>query len=215
MFPSLSFELNSFHPLISTCLHCLVIHVFPSSAGLGAVSCAPLFTFPFSCCYYFPPLYEHQDAKKSISRLSVPSQLNIRMDSLTKDLLDVLSPIDCSNLPAHRHSFMLPSYENKPVYQKFKTQLYDSIMNSKAHEYWISEKKRYTKEDIPHIDWDAQYKALRTINGTRQRTLSKWFSGWIASEKTCRDGIFGIVGAAPFAENLMRIKLTLCTVSIH
>ena len=77
----------------------------------------------------------HQDAKKSISRLSVPSQLNIRMDSLTKDLLDVLSPIDCSNLPAHRHSFMLPSYENKPVYQKFKTQLYDSIMNSKAHEY--------------------------------------------------------------------------------
>ena len=140
----------------------------------------------------------HQDSKKCITQLSVPSQLNVLMDSLAKDLLEENNSTEGNNFPAHKDSFILPLHNNIIVYQKFKTNLYDVIMNAKAHEYWITEKERYTNEDIPNIAWDAQYKALKTVKGTRQRTLTKWFSGWCATGKNMQRWDLRYSGCCPF-----------------
>ena len=140
----------------------------------------------------------HQDDNISFDRLSIPAQLNVLMDSLAKDLLKD-SPKDAGdNLPPHRYSFPLPSHKQQMIHYKFKSGLYDAIATDIAQTYWIDEKKRYTRADISSIDWDAQYKALKAIRGTRQRTLSKWCSGWIATGKNMKRWDLRYRGNCPF-----------------
>ena len=140
----------------------------------------------------------HQEDHRPIQALPVPAQLNILMDSLAKDLMDDLPEKAGYNLHEHRLSFTLPRHKNRPIYHKLKEFMYRQIMNEKAHCYWIEEKKRYTSEDKENIHWEYQEKAFKTLKGTRQRNLSKWFSGWIATGKNTMRWNIRYKGHCPF-----------------
>lgn len=77
----------------------------------------------------------HQDNHLHKEELSSPTQLNILMDKLAKDLLRTnINKIE----DFHTHSMMEASilYCRGPISQHYKDQLYERIMNnSKGHKY--------------------------------------------------------------------------------
>ena len=123
----------------------------------------------------------HQDSTTNFSKLSFPSQLNVLMDGLAKDALHDANDNAGMNLPGHQLGLHLPSCQGSICYHKFKPTLYTAIMTTKAHNYWIDAKQRYSRADIPSIDWSTQYSAFKSLRSTRQRTLTKWFSGWLGT----------------------------------
>ena len=131
---------------------------------------------------YFCHVKGHQDNNTDVEHLSIPSQLNVMMDTLAKSLLAEILPEDMRNLEPHSMSFILPVYNDMYIYQKFKEQMYTDIMTSYGHQYWIS-KERYQTTDIPKIDWNAQNTAMKSVSKHKQRLISKWCSGWLGTGK--------------------------------
>ena len=80
----------------------------------------------------------HQDKDTDVELLSIPSQLNVMMDTLAKSLLADISTEDMKNLKPHSMSFILPVHNGRYIYQKFKEELYTDIMTDYGHQYWIS-----------------------------------------------------------------------------
>ena len=138
----------------------------------------------------------HQDDEVDTNQLSLPAQINVLMDSLAKDLLRQNPTTDHSTLIGHELGYILPEC-GKVIREHFKSTLYESIMTQKGHSYWI-QKKRYTEEDIKCIDWVVQEKAFKTEKNTKQRNLSKWMSGWIASGKNMKRWNKRYKGNCPF-----------------
>ena len=100
------------------------------------------------------------------------------MDSMAKDLTADSTEAVGMNLPEHPKRFTLPKYNSNRniIYQKFKSNQYDAIMKNNAHQYWIEKKHQYAKENTQAIHWDAQFTTFKSLEGTRQKTMSKWFS---------------------------------------
>ena len=147
---------------------------------------------------HFQHVKGHQDSTVRFSELSFPSQLNVLMDNLAKETLRTSPDSIGHNLPGHHLGLKLPRHNNNICYQKFKTTLYNNIMNKTAHTYWIEDKQRYKIEDIPIIDWKSQHKALTSLGGNRQRTLSKWFSGWLGTGTNMQRWNLRYSGNCPF-----------------
>ena len=74
-------------------------------------------------------------------------------------------------------------------------------MTEVGHNYWMR-KGRYTPSQRNNIEWHAQYKAMKPINSTRQRTLSKWFSGWLGTGKNMRRWKLRYASNCPFCGHL-------------
>ena len=110
-----------------------------------------------------------QANEQSMRNLFVPVQLNVLMDRLEKDLLRDNMEINPLPLPGYHLGFFLPTHTNR-IYQKFKEELYDSIMMEKGHAYWIL-KESYKVEDIPNINWKDQQTVISSLNKLRQERL--------------------------------------------
>lgn len=76
----------------------------------------------------------HQDDHEAYHKLSLPSQLNILMDGLVKDLLH--STTQQPQFELHRLSFSLPSISNTIINENIKNNLYKYITTKKAHKHW-------------------------------------------------------------------------------
>ena len=142
----------------------------------------------------------HQDDDKPIHTLTVPAQLNTLMDTLAKDLIPHIEESHATHIPQHQLSFPLPIHSTI-IRDNMKDTLYNSIMTEVGHNYWMR-KGRYTPSQRNNIEWHAQYKAMKAINSTRQRTLSKWFSGWLGTGKNMRRWKLRYASNCPFCGHL-------------
>lgn len=139
----------------------------------------------------------HQDNNEDLHKLSLPSQLNILMDGLAKDLLRS-KPTE-KPFEQHKFAFALPMVGRTTIHEDFKNNLYKHVTTEKAHAYWIS-KKRYQEDDIDKIDWLLQEKAFASEKSTRQRKLSKWISGWLGVGKNMKRWNLRYKGLCPFCD---------------
>ena len=144
----------------------------------------------------FQHVKAHQDENTPITSLPVPAQLNVLMDKLAKDLNDDSTEQQNRNLSAHPLSLALPIH-NHIIYEKFLESIYNSIATETGHNYWLT-KGRYTPEQRNIIDWHSQSIAMKPINKTRQRSLSKWFSGWVATGKNMKRWQLRYASNCPF-----------------
>ena len=154
----------------------------------------------------------HQDDNVNIDELSVPAQINVLMDGLAKDLLMNLHNYeDPERFLGHELGYTLPEC-GVVIREQFKSTLYESIMTKKGHAYWI-QKERYDKDSIDCIDWLVQESAFNSEKTTRQRNLSKWISGWIASGKNMKRWNKRYKGDCPFCghENEDNIHILHCS----
>ena len=145
----------------------------------------------------FIHVHGHQDENEEIHKLSLPSQLNVLMDGLAKDLLK--TPVPTTPFNTHQLSLPLPLVEGNTIYEDFKNNLYKHITSVKAHKYWIS-KQRYKEEDIDCIEWELQEKAFSSEKSTRQRKLSKWISGWLGTGRNMKRWNLRYKGLCPFCK---------------
>ena len=139
----------------------------------------------------------HQEDNEELHKLSLPSQLNVLMDSLAKDLLH--TETNANEFSPHTLSFPLPKVGSTIIYEDVKNNLYKQVTTSKAHAYWVS-KQRYQEEDIDNIDWLLQEKAFDSEKSTRQRKLTKWVSGWLGTGKNMKRWNLRYKGLCPFCE---------------
>ena len=106
----------------------------------------------------------HQDDKISLQKLSLPAQLNVLMDSIAKNMLEDHSNKEAESLQPHPSCFLQPRYnQQKYLHQDYKWELYNVIMETKVHQYWIQGKARCKHRDIGKIDWDPQYSAIKSM----------------------------------------------------
>ena len=143
----------------------------------------------------------HQDDSTPRHLLSLPSQLNVLMDNIAKDMLTDHMVEEAITLHPHPLTLPLAQHKQQYIHQDFKRSLYNAIMETKAHKYWTDEKHRYLPQDINKIDWQSQSKALKTMRTTKQRSLSKWFSGWMGSGKNMERWNLRYKGACPFCSH--------------
>ena len=141
----------------------------------------------------------HQDDEVPIQKLSIPAQLNILMDAIAKNMLTDHSEEYALSLKPHSLSIPMPKHNNATyVYQDYRRELYNLIMESKAHDYWISDKKRYSTSTKDLIDWNAQNQAMKTLNTTKQRNIVKWCSDWVSVGKNMERWNLRYRGHCPF-----------------
>ena len=141
----------------------------------------------------------HQDDKIPLQRSSLPAQLNVLMDGIAKNMLDKHSCNEAESLQPHQLSLGQPVYNQKRyIQQDYTREINNLITEYKAHQYWINEKERYKQEDINKIAWDAQYSAMESMRTTKQRSLTKWFSGWVAVGKNMEKWKMRYKGHCPF-----------------
>ena len=141
----------------------------------------------------------HQDETVPAAKLSIPAQLNILMDTLAKNMLNDHTPLEAQRLEPHHKSITTPKLNREIyIYQDYTNELYQKLQQEKAHNYWIHEKQRYSKQDIEKIDWESQNKAMKTIPTTKQRSLSKWVSGWLGVGKNMERWGLRYKGNCPF-----------------
>ena len=143
----------------------------------------------------------HQDDETPLHHLSIPAQLNVLMDGIAKNMLEEHSTQQASRIQPHPLSLPQPLYQDRQfVQQDYSRELYNLIAEDKVHQYWIHEKERYTQEDIKKIDWDSQSKAMQSLRTTKQRSLTKWFSGWVAVGKNMEKWNMRYKGHCPFCK---------------
>ena len=140
----------------------------------------------------------HQDNSVPLHKLSLAAQHNVLMDRIAKNMLKDYTLDDARNLVPHHLSIISPKHKDKYILQDYKRELYDSLMEVKAHTYWTKDKNRYKEKDVGNIDWEAQTAAMKTIRTTKQRTLVKWFSGWVGVGKNMERWNLRFKGHCPF-----------------
>ena len=118
------------------------------------------------------------------------------MDTLAKDLAQNTVEDDSVNLTPHKLSFKAPIHTSI-IRENMKDSLYISITQEIGYNYW-EKKERYYYKDRRNIEWQSQYKAMKTIPTTRQQTLSKWFSGWLGTGKNMQRWKLRYLGNCPF-----------------
>lgn len=139
----------------------------------------------------------HQDSLHFLDKLSVTAQLNILMDALAKDLAMDTNEEDTHHLPEHTHSFGSPTFQGIKVHENIQKNLYNLITHDKAIKYWV-DKGRIKQNHVNKIDWKAQEMALKTIKGSRRRTITKWTSGWLGTGKNMKRWGLRYEGYCPF-----------------
>lgn len=127
----------------------------------------------------------HRDDHDKVDNLSIPSQLNVMMDFLAKDLLQQWKEMDRILDESHPLSFTLPMYKHISVYGKLKDSLYNLVASERANKYWLN-KDRYTQSEEIVIDWNSQEKAMASIRSTKQQKLTKWFTGWMTTGRNMK-----------------------------
>ena len=148
---------------------------------------------------HFAHVKGHQDDTVPLSKLSIPAQLNVLMDSIAKNMLKEQSKQEAIELTPHTLALRLPCKKQSHfVRQDFKRLLYQSIMEERAHDYWVDSKNRYKRDDITKIDWTAQTKAMTTLSTTKRRNISKWVSGWTSVGKNMERWNLRYRGQCPF-----------------
>ena len=119
------------------------------------------------------------------------------MDSLAKQLTSIVKIEQLEKIEQHYRAFPQPQVHNSIIRQNHKSAMYQAIMTRKAHDYWIS-KDRYKEEDIQCLDWENVGKAFTSERRTRQRNLTKWFSGWLGTGKNMKRWKLRYSGKCPF-----------------
>ena len=129
-------------------------------------------------------VHGHMD-DKSRKPLTLLEKLNIRMDTLAKQIMSqARSQNICSlpQLPSSDDGLPIVTLHNTPLPTKLSSELKDGISTLELKEWWI-EKKRFKVQDDPYIDWAAMVYCMRNCGSRYKRFIPKWVSGQIAVGK--------------------------------
>ena len=144
----------------------------------------------------------HQDVETDFNDLERSAQVNVLMDLEAKSLLDQLSTTGhnfSDSFPPHPLSFTTVQHDNSTITDQMTEKLYRSIADTKIFDYWM-EKKRFTRDQIEHIDWQNQERAIKLVSLSRRRFVSKWAMNYVATGKNLKRWKMRHHSYCPFCE---------------
>jgi hypothetical protein len=144
-------------------------------------------------------IYAHQDDFVPFHKLSIPEQLNVRMDFLAKQArIDYSALIRTTNLPISiPFSFAPVRVKGHLISANIKKELLYHISSNVSIDYWI-DKGTLTTETSKMVYFNAVSKASSLSQLSIRIFMSKWASGHLGTGKVVERNNYRLEGSCPF-----------------